>query len=162
MQYPRRFLIFDVFLLCVLAAIFFSAIPYAIPHVLRIWCFRVHVRPIVCILLASSLLGLTLGSSLPQKIGHFEPFRSYVGSVEEVEAFEFIRNEQGFFRIMSYNRYHAWFPIYTGKGSVDGWYDQAFPLVARRFTFHLYYRTYRGVDCNVNAYDLLGMRYILR
>jgi hypothetical protein len=80
---------------------------------------------------------------------------------EVQQAYSFLSSQPGYFRVMIYDRYREWVPMYTSKGSVDGWYDQATSTLYRNFTYDLYYVGVDNVNLTSNALRLLGVRYIV-
>jgi hypothetical protein len=160
LQFPRRFLIADILFLSLLAAIFFDRLFDRIRSMRNRAClhlvgglktvaasliFLVIVLPFVIVPLMTTKLSVPLVSI----------------TQEEEEAFTFLSNQPDYFRVMPFDRYHEWFPMFTSKGSVDGWYDQATSTVYRSFTFDLYYASGADVNNTLNGLRLLGVKYIM-
>jgi len=161
MQSSKRFVIFDVFFLSILTAFFWSELQGKLHGVPRYSMFLGKTRTllsasvIVALLIGSSILGVPI-----RDFGRMTGYYPVEISAGEFDAMRFLAGQPGFFRVMSYDRWHSWFPMYCSKGSVDGWYDQAFPKIMREYTFHVYYAS-KGVDLNQKPLSILGVRYVL-
>lgn len=160
LQFPKRFLIADVLFLSVLASIFFDRV-FAKIAVLSNTRLALHRSQIKFVgLVAIGLLTLAPLVAQPSFKGTSNLWQASFDS-EEKEAFEFLANQPGYFRVMVRDPYHEWFPAFTMKGSVDGWYDQATSLLYRNFTFNMYYANPTDVDRTFNGLRLLGVRYVM-
>lgn len=157
LQFSWRFLIADVLFMAPLAVLFFSGL------FRRLSLDKVgvqHKRRILAIVLILLLVAVP-----PAAISMSKPPSSYFLAPQtpsdpgQQEAFNFLANQPGFFRVMVMDRYYESFPQFTLKGSIDGWYDQATTQGYRNFTYNVYYCG--ASDRTLNGLRLLGARYVM-
>jgi len=160
LQFPKRFLIADVLFLSILASLFFSKVfvKIASPSNFKFWLNPSQIR-----LIGIFTVGLLVLAPLVAQPRFKDTPNLWQADfdLEEKQAFEFLAHQPGYFRVMVCDRYHEWFPAFTMKGSVDGWYDQATSLLYRSFTFDMYYANPTDVNRTFNGLRLLGVRYIM-
>jgi hypothetical protein len=160
LQFPKRFLIADVLFLSILAALFFerafkkarifvNARAWPKPRALRLVGF-----PMLFLLIVLPF------ATQPELLDRSNFWRANF-DLEEKQAYHYLAAQPGFFRVMARDRYHQWFPAFTMKGSVDGWYDQATALPYRNFTLDMYYANPIDVERTFNGLRLLGVRYVM-
>jgi len=151
-QSPKRFLIADVLFLCPLAALFFYRLferfslsrssPVLLKSAASVFIFLLVIIPIA-------------NPSTPE----FHLNTWHASDPNQQQADDFLASQPGFFRVMVSDRFYEFFPQFTMKGAIDGWYDQATTQLYRNSTLVLYYcGSGHGV---LQGLRLLGVRYVM-
>jgi hypothetical protein len=151
-QSPKRFLIADVLFLTPLAALFF----YRLFERLSLGTSKPALLKSAAFLLIFLLVLIPIANpSTPQV--HLDTW--HVSDPSQQQAEGFLASQPGFFRVMVSDRFYEFFPQFTMKGSIDGWYDQATTQLYRNSTLVLYYcGSGTGV---LHGLRLLGVRYVM-
>lgn len=157
LQFSWRFVIGDVLFLTPLAVLFFYRFGHHLLTQSSAKSARTRINAIflIVVIVFVPVAFLSLSSSL---YGNLQA-RQVPSDPNQAEAYNFLSNQTGFYRVMVVDRYYEAFPQYTWKGSIDGWYDQATTHAYRSYTFNIYYclpgnRTLGGLQ-------LLGVRYVM-